>query len=397
MLSEKYTGLLLAMLSTLAIGTSFVITKKGLMQASERHGFEGEGFSYLKSPIWWGGVVTLGLGEICNFAAYAFAPAILVTPLGALSVLIGAVLGSYFLHERLGTLGKLGCATCLLGSIVIVLHAPPDRDVQTINEILKYALESGFLIYCLAVAIFSTVMIYRISPVYGKKNPLVYVSICSTVGSVSVMSVKAFGIALKLTFQGNNQFTQASTYVFAIVTGFCILTQMNYLNKALNQFSTSIVNPLYYVTFTTATLCASFILFGGFNTTDAVNIISLLCGFLITFSGVYLLNLSRADPDGRTLLSTKMDDDGIPTDGITGYQTRRSMQSRRSYDPHRRSTSSAFFASPSDREALIHSYDAENGSVGLADLPENVDGEPGPTLKHSEELERGSRRVKRDD
>jgi len=31
------------------------------------------------------------LGEIANFAAYAFAPAILVTPLGALSVLIGYV------------------------------------------------------------------------------------------------------------------------------------------------------------------------------------------------------------------------------------------------------------------------------------------------------------------
>lgn len=31
---------------------------QGLIHASERHGFEGEGFSYLKSPIWWGGVVT---------------------------------------------------------------------------------------------------------------------------------------------------------------------------------------------------------------------------------------------------------------------------------------------------------------------------------------------------
>ena len=31
----------------------------------------------------------VGLGEVANFAAYAFAPAILVTPLGALSVLIG--------------------------------------------------------------------------------------------------------------------------------------------------------------------------------------------------------------------------------------------------------------------------------------------------------------------
>ena len=97
----------------------------------------------------------------------------------------------------------------------------------------------GFLLYCLSVAIFSTVMIYRVSPVYGKKNPLIYISICSAVGSVTVMSIKAFGIALKLTFNGNNQFTHASTYVFGIVTVFCILTQMNYFNKALNQFSTS--------------------------------------------------------------------------------------------------------------------------------------------------------------
>jgi drug/metabolite transporter (DMT)-like permease len=85
----------------------------------------------------------LAIGEAANFAAYAFAPAILVTPLGALSVLIGAVLGSYFLKERLGVLGKLGCAMCLLGSVVIVLHAPPDKPVETIDEILQYALQPG--------------------------------------------------------------------------------------------------------------------------------------------------------------------------------------------------------------------------------------------------------------
>lgn len=83
------------------------------------------------------------LGEICNFAAYAFAPAILVTPLGALSVLIGAVLGSYFLKEELGTLGKLGCATCLIGAIIIVLHAPPDVPIETIEQIMEYALAPG--------------------------------------------------------------------------------------------------------------------------------------------------------------------------------------------------------------------------------------------------------------
>jgi drug/metabolite transporter (DMT)-like permease len=83
------------------------------------------------------------MGEVANFAAYAFAPAILVTPLGALSVLIGAVLGAYFLKEELGTLGKLGCAICLLGSVIIVLHAPPDTEIETVDEILHYAVQPG--------------------------------------------------------------------------------------------------------------------------------------------------------------------------------------------------------------------------------------------------------------
>jgi hypothetical protein len=59
------------------------------MEASEHHGFEGDGFAYLQRPTWWAGIIIMVIGEIANFAAYAFAPAILVTPLGALSVLIG--------------------------------------------------------------------------------------------------------------------------------------------------------------------------------------------------------------------------------------------------------------------------------------------------------------------
>lgn len=143
MVDDKYVGLFLAITSTLAIGTSFVITKKGLNDAAKKHGFEGDGFAYLKTPLWWAGICSLVIGEIANFAAYAFAPAILVTPLGALSVLIGAVLGAYFLDEELGTLGKLGCAICLIGSVVIVLHAPPDQPIETVDQILNFAIQPG--------------------------------------------------------------------------------------------------------------------------------------------------------------------------------------------------------------------------------------------------------------
>lgn len=46
------------------------------------------GYSYLVEPLWWAGMTTMIVGEIANFAAYAFAPAILVTPLGALSIIV---------------------------------------------------------------------------------------------------------------------------------------------------------------------------------------------------------------------------------------------------------------------------------------------------------------------
>ena len=54
------------------------------------------------------------------------------------------------------------------------------------------------------------------------------------------MSVKAFGIAVKLTVAGENQFTSASTYVFLLVLVVTTLTQLNYLNKAMSEFSASL-------------------------------------------------------------------------------------------------------------------------------------------------------------
>lgn len=50
---------------------------------------------------------------------------------------------------------------------------------------------------------------------------------------------------------------------------------------------------MYYVGFSTATIVASVIFFQGFNTTDPANSVSLLAGFITTFLGVHLLEISR--------------------------------------------------------------------------------------------------------
>jgi len=156
------------------------------------------------------------------------------------------VLASFLLNETLGHLGRLGCTLCLLGSLIIVLHAPSDKEVNSVEEFLSFALQPGFMMYCFTVIVFSLCMIFFFVPKYGKSNPLVYISICSLVGSVSVMAIKGFGIAVKLTFSGNNQFSHFSTYVFGLTTAGCILVQMNYFNKALDTFSTNVYVQLRF-------------------------------------------------------------------------------------------------------------------------------------------------------
>ncbi|RKP35921.1 magnesium transporter [Dimargaris cristalligena] len=290
MTDEKYIGMGLALSSSALIGVSFVLTKKGLMSTSAKYGSASDSYNYFRNYIWWAGMTLLGLGELANFAAYSFAPAVLVTPLGALSVIVGAILASLFLGEKITPTGKAGCALCLLGSVVIIIHAPEDEVISSVDQIFQLAMRPWFLLYSFAVLVFSLVMMFKVAPKYGKTNPLIYISICSLVGSMTVTACKGFGIALKLTFAGNNQLTHLSTYVFALTVVVCIVVQMNYFNKALEVFSTNIVTPIYYVFFTTATIVASITLFRGFTKTDTVDITSLICGFLIIFIGVFLLN-----------------------------------------------------------------------------------------------------------
>jgi len=55
-----YIGIALAVASGLFIGSSFVFKKKGLLQSQAKFGQQaGEGHAYLKSWLWWTGMVLM--------------------------------------------------------------------------------------------------------------------------------------------------------------------------------------------------------------------------------------------------------------------------------------------------------------------------------------------------
>ena len=70
----------------------------------------------------------------------------------------------------------------------------------------QHVTQPGFIVYTFLVLIVVAVLIFRYVPRYGHTHMVVYVGICSLMGSLTVMSVKAVGIALKLTFSETNQF-----------------------------------------------------------------------------------------------------------------------------------------------------------------------------------------------
>ena len=143
--------------------------------------------------------------------------------------------------------------------------------------------------YASLVVFISLVLILHTAPVHGNSNVLVYVSICSLAGSLSVMSVKALGIAVKLTLAGNNQMVFIETYYCIAVVATCVMTQISYLNRALDVFNTAVVSPIYYVFFTTLTIMASAIMMKDWRQQAVTEILFEVGGFATIISGIYLL------------------------------------------------------------------------------------------------------------
>ncbi|KAH6895653.1 magnesium transporter NIPA-domain-containing protein [Thelonectria olida] len=293
----KAVGIGLAIGSGLFIGVSFVMKKVGLLRANEKyHEVAGEGYGYLKNAYWWGGMTLMIIGEICNFVAYAFTDAILVTPLGALSVVITTILSAIFLKERLSMVGKVACFLCIVGSVVIVMNAPHSSSVSDIQEMQKYVIAPGFLSYAGVIIVGSVITAFWAGPKWGNKNMLVYISICSWVGGLSVVSTQGIGAAIIAWIDGKPQYKEWFFWVLLVFVITTLLTEIIFLNKALNIFNAALVTPTYYVYFTSTTIITSAILFQGFKGT-ASSIVTVVLGFLTICSGVVLLQLSKSAKD----------------------------------------------------------------------------------------------------
>lgn len=73
----------------------------------------------------------------------------------------------------------------------------------------------------------------------------------------------------------------------------CVLAQVNYLNKSLDTFNTQLVYPIYYVLFTSVVLSTSIILFQEWRSMATVDVVTTLGAFMVIVVGVAMLHLFK--------------------------------------------------------------------------------------------------------
>ncbi|KAJ3279865.1 hypothetical protein HDU79_000222 [Rhizoclosmatium sp. JEL0117] len=296
---ESVVGITLAVLSGLFLGTSVVLRKRGLIDvASAGHDVIQGSTAYLKNAFWWSGMILQALGEICNFGAYAFCPTILVTPLGTFSIVFNATLSHYMLHEVLTFVGKIGCLLCVLGVVMIVIHAPTDQQTNNIPDLMQNVINPMFLSYsAFIVALILWLKLYAESK-YAKKSPFVYIAMSSCGGSYLVLSAQGVGSSIVTSaknWKTNNQFLQWPLYPLILFMGMTVVYQIVYLNKALASSSSAIIYPISYVCFTGMTIVLTSFLYREFPVKSIDDGVSIIQGFLVIACGVTLLYTSSSE------------------------------------------------------------------------------------------------------
>lgn len=289
-------GICLAIAANLIIsaglnGQKWVHNENERTAASERK-------PYTKQPLWWLGLFGTIMGEVLNFLAFGFAGAAIVTPLGAVCVVANEVIACVFLGEAFRMRDLFGVLLTVIGSVLVVIAAPVSDRAMTVADFLVLASGKIFLTYMTFVVV-AMVVIWRLLPQVQRKHPAWGLTLCSLLGTMTVLCATAISNFLRQTVSGRPQLLHPVPWLLVLIMVPSAIGQVRYLNETMERFDNTTVVPVYYILFTLSTVTGSAMLYQDFYEQPWAAVFLFVSGCFLCFGGVGLLTTGRAEHKGE--------------------------------------------------------------------------------------------------
>ncbi|XP_026546273.1 NIPA-like protein 2 [Notechis scutatus] len=246
-----------------------------------------------RSKLWWCGIIFMGIGEIGNFAAYGFAPVMVVAPLGSVAVIGGAIIAVLFLKEHFSSQSILGGTVMLVGMFLLVTFAPHIIQKVTARTIQTDLVSWQFLIYMIVEIVAFCILLYF----YKRKEAkhiVVLLTMVALLASLTIISVKAVAAMLTFSVKGNMQLTYPIFYLMLILMTSTCIFQVKFLNQAVEIYGSAQVIPLNYVLSTLSSILAGAMFYHEFQGAGFLSSFMSLFGCSLTFIGVSIISQNRS-------------------------------------------------------------------------------------------------------
>lgn len=205
-------------------------------------------WKYCGNKLWLFAIILFAIGNIANFASFAFAAQSLLSALGCIEFVSNVAFSKFVNKEKISRFVLAGTVVIVAGCVVIVSFGSHESPTYTASELQELYKNPGIIIYLSvgAVVAVAAYTIYRIGkrrvgglsgqPLFGpwaRWLPICYALFSGIPGTLSVLYGKSLSLLLRSTFGAgkDSQFGNWYTYVTFVLFSIAAMFWMIRFNK----------------------------------------------------------------------------------------------------------------------------------------------------------------------
>jgi hypothetical protein len=263
------------------------------------------------------GVFLLFIESLFDLASFGFAPASILSCMGAMTLVFNMILAPSLCGETVSRRDVGVNCIVFLGTIISVSFGPDATPDYTLPELMSLFLATRFLVY--AFLLFSWIgtlfyVWYNLRDVENPKGRFInmdrltrirllrftYPALAGSIGGNTAVYAKASIELVKTTIKGDNQFVYGGTYFLIFLMIVCVFGQLKFLNGGLKRYESLYVVPVYQVFWIGNGVFGALFYFNEVSSIPPRDLGLFFLGFIVSVFGI-LLHVTRKAPQDPTV------------------------------------------------------------------------------------------------